>query len=454
MRDAAQCARPATDGATLTAVAEPNDQLRRARERTESPHATGEPLSRQELAELVNAWVYQHTDPPRIIALDANYVGKLEQGTIRWPQDPVRRAAFRAVLNARTDAELGFRRPRRSTVEDVDRKQFLRAALGVGMTAMTGPSVLAESLLPTQGSRIPSVVGRDEIEDIRSVTRMFDLRLVNYGSGLVREAAVAQLRYCAELLNARCPEGLRDELHVAIGDLANTTANMAHDAYLHDDGRRLFHFALTCAEAGGNWQLRARVLSDLASMEIRCGDFDSALTLLETAMVRSERLTATQRAALWNEYGSALARQGRTQDAVTAVGRADDEFSHAVPSADPPWMAFYDNAMHAACVGHALWPLAMRGQFVSEAARRISIAVDGCSGQFSRVYMQARLASLTMATGDPDEATAIGHRALDSATSLRSGRVTEELRTLRRAASRHAKLPAVAELRHRIGLNQ
>jgi len=35
-------------------VAEPNDQLRRARERTESPHATGEPLSRQELAELVN----------------------------------------------------------------------------------------------------------------------------------------------------------------------------------------------------------------------------------------------------------------------------------------------------------------------------------------------------------------------------------------------------------------
>ncbi len=38
-------------------MAEPNDQLRRARERTESPHATGEPLSRQELAELVNAWV-------------------------------------------------------------------------------------------------------------------------------------------------------------------------------------------------------------------------------------------------------------------------------------------------------------------------------------------------------------------------------------------------------------
>src|SRR4051812_19698792 len=36
-----------------------NDQLRRARERTESPTHTGESLSRQELAELVNAYVWR-----------------------------------------------------------------------------------------------------------------------------------------------------------------------------------------------------------------------------------------------------------------------------------------------------------------------------------------------------------------------------------------------------------
>ena len=80
-------------------MAEPNDQLRRARERTESPHATGEALSRQELAELVNAWVFEHTKDHRVIELEANYleanyIGKLEQGSIRWPQDPDRRAGF------------------------------------------------------------------------------------------------------------------------------------------------------------------------------------------------------------------------------------------------------------------------------------------------------------------------------------------------------------------------
>jgi hemerythrin len=43
-------------------VAEPNDALRRARENAESPHASGDCLSRQELAELVNDWLFEHTE--------------------------------------------------------------------------------------------------------------------------------------------------------------------------------------------------------------------------------------------------------------------------------------------------------------------------------------------------------------------------------------------------------
>ena len=57
-------------------------------------------LSRQELAELVNAGIFEHTG--RVLELDANYIGKLEQGRIRWPQDPQRRAAFRAVCPGRS----------------------------------------------------------------------------------------------------------------------------------------------------------------------------------------------------------------------------------------------------------------------------------------------------------------------------------------------------------------
>lgn len=113
-------------------MAEPNDLLRRARERIESPYASGDCLSRQELAELVNAWVYEHTEDHRVIELNANYLGQLERGKIRWPQESDRRAGFRAVLGVTTDAELGFRRPRRSRtiVSGVDRQQSSGLALG------------------------------------------------------------------------------------------------------------------------------------------------------------------------------------------------------------------------------------------------------------------------------------------------------------------------------------
>ncbi|MGH4001635.1 MAG: XRE family transcriptional regulator, partial [Pseudonocardiaceae bacterium] len=227
-------------------MAEPNDLLRRARESVESPHASGDCLSRQELAELVNAWVYEHTDEHRVVELDANYIGKLEQGSIHWPQDPNRRAAFRAVLGVKTDAELGFRRPRRSRtrVRGVDRHQFIRAGLGVGAVAVTGGSAaLLELLVPTQPPRVPSVVSRDHITQVRATVEAFKGLDARYGGGLMREAATAQLRYCAELLNARCPEALRGELHTAVGSFAETAGYMAYDDFAHDDAERAYRFA-------------------------------------------------------------------------------------------------------------------------------------------------------------------------------------------------------------------
>lgn len=80
---------------------EPNAELRAARQRAR--------LSRSELAEAVAIRVYQRTD--REAAIDGHYVAKLERGAIRWPGQHYR-AALRDVLDAATDAALGFRPPR------------------------------------------------------------------------------------------------------------------------------------------------------------------------------------------------------------------------------------------------------------------------------------------------------------------------------------------------------
>jgi hypothetical protein len=62
-------------------------------------------MSRQELADLVNEELALRCACR--VMLDAHYIGKLERGVTRWPQAAYR-AAFRTVLGASSDAELGF----------------------------------------------------------------------------------------------------------------------------------------------------------------------------------------------------------------------------------------------------------------------------------------------------------------------------------------------------------
>ena len=74
-----------------------------------SPSGSGRPMSRQEEADAVNAYLAGHHDERyrREASLDAHHIGKLERGEHRWPNE-FRREAFRHILNAATDRELGF----------------------------------------------------------------------------------------------------------------------------------------------------------------------------------------------------------------------------------------------------------------------------------------------------------------------------------------------------------
>ncbi|MGH3564508.1 MAG: XRE family transcriptional regulator [Pseudonocardia sp.] len=426
-----------------------NDQLRTARELTASPTHPDECVSRQELAELINAYIWHHHK--KMVALDANYLGKLERGCIRWP-DKLYREALRAILNVPTDAALGFTNARRAVVKlvHVNRNQFIRAgALGIG-TLTLGP--VAALLEGDEPSPLPIRVGPTEIEQVRTAARVFESWDSTYGGGFGRDAALAQLRWSAGLLNATCPDRLRAELFSAVGDLASEAGFMAFDAYAHDEARRVLRFALGCAEEADDWHLRATILADMATQEIWTGQPDEGLTLTEHALVRADRLTATERAMLHTTRARALSTMHRVRETLTAVGTADDHFAHSDPANDPPFTAGYDAARHARHTGHALFELAMLGHDPARATDRLAAAVVGHTAPYirSRALSQIKFASLTMATGDPIEAAALGTAALDTAATIRSRRATDDLRELARHATRHPKIDEVTELRQRI----
>jgi hypothetical protein len=261
-----------------TANDQPADgQLRQARERTASAACPGECLSRQELAELLNAYVWEQHQ--KVVELDGGYVGKLERGDIRWPSK-LYREALRAILGS-TDAALGFANTRRAVVNlvDVDRKQFLRAtALGLGGLAMGALAPVAALLEGGEPTPIPARVGQTEIEQIRTAARVFESWDFTHGGGLVREAVGAQLRWSAGLLQAICPARLRPELLSSVGYLAETAEFMAVDECVHDEARRMLRFALGCAEQADDWHLRAYVLESMALQASQAGRPEEGLT--------------------------------------------------------------------------------------------------------------------------------------------------------------------------------
>jgi len=303
-----------------------NDQLRAARHRTESPSQPGECLSRQELAELANAYIWDHHQ--KRVETDGNYLGKLERGVIRWP-GRYYREALRAILGVSADSQLGFSNPRRAVLKlaPIEGDQFIHD-LDTSPVALSPASSLPGSGEPTPA---PARVRATDIEQIHTAAQVFASWDHSYGGGPIRDAVLAQLHSTVGLLKATCPSQLCEQLHSAVGYLAHTCAFIAFDAYAHHDARRIFRFALASAEKVGNWHLRAKILSSMARQAIWTGRPDEGLTYAEHALVRADRLTATEQAMLHTARGRALAKMGRVRDTLIAVGTADDHFAHADP---------------------------------------------------------------------------------------------------------------------------
>ncbi|MFG2437883.1 hypothetical protein [Streptomyces sp. NPDC048508] len=239
----------------------------------------------------------------------------------------------------------------------------------------------------------------------------------------------------------------------AVARLGTVVGASHFDAYAHDDARNAFQVASECSTAAGDWHLRAKIYSCLARQAIWIGDPDTGLTYAETGLVRSERLTATERAMLYTARARAYGKLNDVAGALTSVGQADDAFSQSEPAEDPPWMAYYDHSQHLGDTAHALFDLVMyRGQDPGQAQHRFATAVAGHEDAFkrSRAISRTKLASLLMAKGDPMEAISIGHRALNEVGRLTSRRAADDLKELGRLAARYPELEDALQLRRRI----
>ncbi|MEV6659097.1 XRE family transcriptional regulator [Nocardia fluminea] len=422
----------------------PNIQLQQRREGMPSRVVPNMTMSRAELADAINEHVWQTTGIRR--DLDAHAIARYERGVVRWPNADYRRA-MNDILGA-SDSELGFVRSRRRqpAEEQPDR------ALAVNLFSPFGPSNGPNSFLPGSDFTGPrsSRVGDTEIDAVRAATQTAASteNLHGGGSSAIVAANQALTRF-APMVHSSVSASLRRSLFEAIGNLSSVVGYTAFDAGEFLDADRYFQFALWCADSAGSWDLRASALADMARRSAFVGDPDSALSLIELAQVRSDRLAFTVRAMLSAMRAQYLAASGRTHEVIAEVARADELFEARAPDADPPWMCFYDTAEHLGSTGKALALAAEALNSIDVAAPRLRYAIDMQGPEYprSRTFSQIRLAALTMKVGDPRDAAAIGREAVVHSRALKSARIATELRGLAAVASTHRRITEVGELR-------
>ncbi|MEU9564062.1 helix-turn-helix transcriptional regulator [Streptomyces sp. NPDC048161] len=336
------------------------------------------------------------------------------------------------------------------SLSSVERRRVL--AVG-GLFAVT-PGSFAD-LAPALGQvPLPKAVRPEDIEQLRIASGTLAGWDNLYGSGgIVRSSLIGQLAWARGLLGVDCPPELEADLYTGVGRLSIVMGASAFDAYEHNDAARLLQFGRRCAERAGNWHLRATALNWLARQAIWCGAPDEGLTYAEKGLVRADRLTPREQAMLHNATARAWAKMQRPQAALAAIGRSDEVFGLAKNGEDAVWMSYYDNAQHHGDTGHAAFDLAlMPGQSSAMATSRLQTAIEEHTDEYvrSRAMSGTKLATLTMATGDPQEAVAIAHRALDEVGRLRSSRAIDDVKSLAKVSARYARNSEVAALRDRI----
>lgn len=304
----------------------------------------------------------------------------------------------------------------------------------------------------TPNSPVPRRIGWSDVEHVRAITRAVASAENLHGGGLATEAGVSQLQWSGKLLEATGDHEVRRAAHEAVGNLSGVVAFSAFDIEDYRSADRCFKFALWCSDQGASWSLRANTLAEMARKSAYLGNIDEALSLIEFAQVRSDRVSATAQAMMSTIRARLLALLGRHREATSEVERADERFAERDPENDPPWLCYYDDAEHQGSTGRALIPVARDTHSIDLAAPRLEVAIRLHNAKYprSRTFSRTRLAALMMAAGDPREALPIGRQALTDATSLRSKRIVSELHGLARAAERHARIHDVAELRNDI----
>jgi transcriptional regulator with XRE-family HTH domain len=424
-----------------------NDLLRALREAAPSPSGAKRSMTRAELAEAVNQYIWATSH--KKICLDADTLARYERGQIRWPSATYREG-LRAVLGVESDPELGFFPTPRGKVAVTDLGTWVaswsslrEAADHPGSSASaTGLAALRRAVQSGPSTQAKTTDAKDSPTAVR---RRVATAFATYQAGRYEDAAC----HAAAAIRAVQQVPAAD---ARVQALAYQIAAIVLSKARHTDLARLAaDQGMTAAEQAGDPYLRLSLLRTTAFTKAASGHrTDALVTIADAAADFSPRMARTALAA--SVYGTMLltgallaAGHGNRGLADTYLDEAHGVSQIARADRNDLWTAFGPSnvAIHrtnvAAATGDMDVALASGGQ----------LRVDHLPTE-RRVRLHLDVARASLAVGDREDALATLVRAEIAAPSqVRQHHITRDVVTQLISSTRRrpgVELTRLAEL--------
>jgi len=341
----------------------------------------------------------------------------------------------------------------------LEEAEEIRAALKFAAEVMMGTSLpetsrwwqpLAEPRTP-----VPDRIGVTDVSNLEHLTRV--LRAVDYrsGGGACREAVIAQAAHARALMRADCTDEVRRKLQQAVADLHNLAGWVSFDVGLHSSARVHFSLALEQAKATDNLSLAANILYRQGRVHLHRGFLDQALRFLQLGQIAAQDADDPLTVAMLHANLSwTHAMMGNAAKAVSAFGRAEDEFARREDDM-PAWVAFFGASDLSALAG-MVYSLIPGDENVGRAIGhlRASIEARGDGTARSTIFELTTLGTLNLNIGDVSDGVVAGDRAVTLAENVRSIRTIDRLSPLLAAARARPEEEGAARLADRIATLQ
>jgi hypothetical protein len=397
-------------------VAEPNDLLRAARERTPSRRAPGEPMGRAELAEAVCAWLWDTTKTR--YDLDGRTIARYERGAVRCPRSPYR-SGLRHVLGVRTDAELGFGEEDASTA-------IVTTTAARAVDRPTGPEL--EAILTDaadESTRFLEIaeatnVGELTVEQLHTDVRRVAHAYLKVPTLPLFDRTKALRDRAFTLLSGRQRPQQTRELYAAAGWALTVLAWISVDLGRPDAAEDHARAAWACADNADHSGLRAWVRATQHTAAFWQDDYQAAAGYAEDGQ---RYATGTATTFLASAHALDLARLGDGQPARLALNRAHDVAEAAEPEPDElggPFTCTVDRAGSLWSDAHlSLGDAGAALDIAQQAVGRFEAASTGDRNLGSERMTRIQVVKAHLAGGDLDGAAEALAPVLATAPELR-----------------------------------